>query len=138
MTPPSIAANAEASRIYEEAHSHITQALQQLEALGLPREDTAMLLPLSMETRVVVRTNLRHLVDMSHQRLCTRAYWEYRLLMGDIVDALVGYGATDSDAAADSELPSNEWEVLGSFFVPKCEVSGYCDEKKSCGRRPRR
>ena len=30
---------------------------------------------------------------------------------------------------------SEEWKYLVEhFFVPKCQVTGYCTEKKSCGR----
>ena len=32
---------------------------------------------------------------------------------------------------------SEEWRYLvENFFRPKCDVSGYCTEKKSCGRKP--
>ncbi len=49
--------------------------MQNLEKLGIPRKDIGMLLPLGMETKVVVRANLRNLINlinMSHQRICTR------------------------------------------------------------------
>ena len=92
---------------------------------GIPREDAAMLLPLGMTTRLVDKRNVRNLVEMSHQRLCTRAYWEYRFLMNDICRALSDY--------------SEEWKYLVEhYFVPKCEVAGDCTEKKSCGRKPRK
>ena len=123
VTPPVIEHNAEAKEIYDSAMQEITVAMQKLEALNLPREDVAMLLPLGMESKVVLRTNLRNLIDMAHQRLCTRAYWEYRQLMRDLMQALSSY--------------SEEWKYLvDNYFVPKCEVCGFCTEKKSCGRKP--
>ena len=67
-----------------------------------------------------VALNFRNLVDMSHQRLCTRAYWEYRQLFRDIIEALENY--------------SDEWKILVQMMKPKCEVYGYCTEEKSCGR----
>jgi thymidylate synthase (FAD) len=80
-------------------------------------------LPLGMTTKVVVKINLRTLIDMSHQRMCTRAYWEYRQLFNDLIKALSEY--------------SPEWEyVATNYFKPKCEVCGYCTEKKTCGRKP--
>ena len=89
----------------------------------MPREDIANILPIGMTTKVVVRTNLRHLIDMSHQRLCNRAYWEFRQLMLDIMKALCEY--------------SGEWKtIVDEYFVSKCDVCGFCTEKKSCGRRP--
>ena len=136
VTPPSVAADPEALRVYEEANARISEALKRLEELGVPREDSAMLLPLGMETKVVLRTNLRNLIDMSHQRMCTRAYWEYRALMRDMVDALVAYG---EKAAGDTGTAAvNEWAKVTEFFVPKCELTGFCEEKKSCGRKPGR
>ena len=58
---------------------------------GVPREDAAMLLPLGMGTKIVDKRNVRNLIEMSHQRLCTRAYWEYRRLMQDIMKELEVY-----------------------------------------------
>ena len=95
-----------------------------LEALGIPREDAAMLLPLGMETRVVDKRNLRNLIDMSRQRMCTRAYHEFRELFKDILEAL-------------SQL-SDEWKyIIETQMMPKCEYLGYCPEKKTCGRYER-
>lgn len=125
VTAPSVKANEEANRIYEEAMADILTAMQKLEALEMPREDIGMLLPLGMETKVVFRTNLRNLIDMAHQRMCTRAYWEYRQLMQDMVKALAEY--------------SPEWAYLTShYFMPKCEVTGFCTEAKCCGRKPQK
>lgn len=124
VTPPTVAQNETARRIYEETMAAITKACSQLETeCGVPREDAAMLLPLGMCTRIVDKRNLRNLVEMSHQRLCTRAYWEYRQLMRDIMEALSEY--------------SEEWAYLVEhYFVAKCDVTGYCTEAKCCGRKP--
>ena len=92
---------------------------------GIPREDSAMCLPLGMTTKVVDKRNLRNLMDMSRQRMCTRAYWEYRQMFKDICNAL-------------SEI-SDEWKwVVDNLFTPKCEQLGYCPEKKSCGRKEKK
>lgn len=123
VVPPKIAGNEDAKRIYDRAMNEILKAMQELETLEMPREDIGMLLPLGMESKVVLRTNLRNLIDMSHQRLCTRAYWEFRTLMKDMMAALSEY--------------SCEWKYLvENYFVAKCDHVGYCTEKKSCGRRP--
>ncbi len=123
VLPPTVAKDAAASAVYADAMQDIRIAMQKLEGMGIPREDCAMLLPLGMESKVVLRTNLRNLIDMAHQRLCTRAYWEYRRLMQDLMQALGDY--------------SEEWRCLvDTYFVPKCSVTGFCTEKKSCGRKP--
>jgi len=124
VMPPKIAGNEEAKKKYTEVMDSIAEACSWLETeCGMPREDAAMLLPLGMTTKIVDKRNIRNLIDMSHQRLCTRAYWEYRNLMKDIMEALSNY--------------SEEWKYLvDNYFKPKCEVVGYCTEKKCCGRMP--
>lgn len=125
ITPPKVWANPEGKEIYIQAMKDIQKALQKLDALKVPREDCAMLLPLGMTTKVVCRMNLRTLADMSHNRLCSRAYWEFRQLMGDIMTALRNY--------------SEEWNtVIPMVCKPKCEIYGFCTEKKSCGRMPKK
>nr|DAT96325.1 MAG TPA: Thymidylate synthase complementing protein [Bacteriophage sp.] len=111
--------------IYKETMDIISENCQKLEQLGIPREDSAMLLPLGMSTKIVDKRNLRSFVDMSRQRECTRAYWEFREMFNDIKNAL-------------SEL-SDEWKyIIDTQFMPKCEYLGYCPEKKSCGRVPKK
>ena len=125
ICPPSILNNEEGRKIYFDAMDNIQESLRKLSALDLPREDVAMLLPLGMTTKIVDRRNLRNLVDMSHQRMCTRAYWEYRQLFNDICNALREY--------------SDEWRwIVDNLFKPKCDVFGYCTEKKSCGRKDKK
>ena len=125
VVPPSIKNNKDNDtwNLYASTINTIKENCKQLENLGIPREDIAMLLPLGMSTKIVDKRNLRNLIEMSHQRLCTRAYWEYRNLMKDLMEALSAY--------------SEEWAYLvDNYFMPKCEVAGYCTEKKCCGRMP--
>ena len=127
VIPPKVRNNESprALAVYHDVMEAISRSIMYLEELGVPREDTAMLLPLGMETKVVVKMNLRTLVAMAQQRLCTRAYWEYRELMKAIKDALAEY--------------SVEWEnLVCDLFIPKCEALGYCTEKYSCGRAPKK
>lgn len=126
VLPPKIAKNEAAKELFEATMKTVADAAKKLETeYQVPREDAAMLLPLGMTTKIIDRRNLRNLIDMSHQRMCTRAYWEYRELMRDIIAALSAI--------------SPEWEEITSgFFVPKCELTGFCEEQKSCGRRPKK
>lgn len=122
IIPPNISSNPVASECYINAMEDIAKSYQALEDMGISKEDTANLLPLGMTTKIVWRTNLRNLVDMCHQRLCNRAYWEIRQLMKDILMSLENY--------------SPEWETLineEKLFVPKCEYLHECPEKRSCG-----
>ena len=103
---------------------NIRKALSELNDLGIPREDLANLLPLGMTTKIVEKRNLRNLIDMSHVRKCTRAYWEFRELFSAIENALREY--------------SDEWKwIVDNLFHAKCDEVGYCTESKSCGRRPK-
>lgn len=87
--PDSVKRNKDAQRCYEMCIEQIKKQMGiLLDEFGIPREDVAMLLPLGMTTKIVDKRNLRNLLDMSQQRLCNRANWEYRALMTDICDEL--------------------------------------------------
>ena len=115
--------NEQAKEIYTDIMNKISDAGQALEELGVPREDSALVLPLGMETKIVCKHNMRNLIDMSRQRMCNRAYWEYREMFRDLCAALSEY--------------SEQWAyIVKTQFMPKCEYIGYCPEKKGCGRMP--
>ena len=125
VTPPSIAKDEDTRECYQDCMQMIAQDIEWMIKQGVPREDAALLLPLGMTTRVVDKRNLRNLVDMSRQRMCQRAYWEFRELFGDILNAL--------------DLYSEEWHVLANdLFYAKCTDLGYCPEKHGCGKYPGR
>lgn len=127
VIPKSIEKNSAARVKYIALMRHIDHELGSLlDDYDIPKEDVAMGLPLGMTTKIVDKRNMRNLVDMSRQRMCNRAYWEYRELFKDILDSLRAY--------------SSEWEYLINdleIFQPKCEIFGYCLEKNSCGRKPK-
>lgn len=120
MTPTSIAERSAAKAVYDERMAEIQKNLPQQDELSVPREDSAMGLPLSMETRIVCMHNLRNLMDMSRQRMCSRAYHEYRALFSGLCRELSGY--------------SEEWDYTVSHY----RAIGFCPEKHSCGRMPPR
>ena len=121
ILPPSIERQEQAKEIYAGAMWQIREAIRQLENMGIPREDAALLLPLGMTTVVVDKRNLRNLVDMSHTRECVRANWEFREMFRDLKRALADY--------------SEEWaRIVNTQFMPKCRALGYCPEKNGCGR----
>ncbi len=125
FAPPSVQNNQRALDIYSGMMDNISEALRDLDELGIPREDSALGLPLGMTTKIVCKHNARNLIDMSHQRMCKRAYHEYRKLFGDLCDALRAY--------------SDEWRYLvDHYFMPKCKYMGFCNERYTCGRMPRR
>lgn len=123
IIPPKISKNNLATLEYLAIMDSIKESYKKLESLGISKEDCAMILPLGMSTKIVDKRNLRNLIDMSHQRMCNRAYWEYRILFNDICKALSNY--------------SEEWKYLvENYLKPKCEILGYCEEKNSCRKKP--
>lgn len=110
---------------YNNAIDTISHALKNLEESGVKREDAAMLLPLGMTTTIVDKRNVRSVISMAEQRMCSRAYWEYRELFNEYIKQL--------------KLYSEEWVTLIPMVMkPKCEILGYCPEKFSCGRKPQK
>ena len=125
VTPQSIKGNIDAHVEYEGAMEYLSATMEKLEEMGIPREDIAMLLPLGMTTRIVDKRNLRNLVDMSRQRMCQRAFWEFRELFRDLSIALTNY--------------SEEWgQIVNTQFHAKCQETQTCPEKHGCGRYPHR
>ena len=125
ITPQSIQDNPVALDIYNQCMQTIQQSIVRLtKECDIKREDAALMLPLGMETRIVDKRNVRNLIDMSRQRMCMRANWEYRQMFYDILTALKAY--------------SEEWyELIGMTMKSKCDVLGYCPESHSCGRKPK-
>lgn len=110
---------------YNNAIDTISHALKNLEESGVKREDAAMLLPLGMATKIIDKRNVRNVISMAEQRMCSRAYWEYRELFNEYIKQL--------------KLYSEEWATLIPMVMqPKCETLGYCPEKFSCGRKPQK
>lgn len=125
VTPNSISESEDASNIYHELMCNVANALQKMDEIGVPREDSALGLPLGMTTKIVCKHNVRNLIDMSHQRMCNRAYHEYRELFNNLCDALRSY--------------SSEWQYLvDHYFMPKCKYMGFCKEKHTCGMSPKK
>lgn len=125
IIPHTIENNPKARDIYVQNMIITADNLRRLDECGIPREDSANLLPLGMTSKMVVKMNFRTLMTMSNQRMCSRAYWEFRELFRDIAKALSEY--------------SVEWEELvNEYFMPKCELYGYCLEEHGCGMYPKK
>ena len=92
----------------------------ELTQAGIPAEDARAVLPNACATSMVISTNLRELIHVANLRLCTRAQQEIRMLISQMCNALT---------------ESEPW--LKEYLVPKCERLGFCDEDKSCGRKPK-
>ena len=119
-TPPSIESDEISKNKYDYLMHVVSETAKDLQTLGISKEDIANIYPLGMQTKVVVKINLRTLIDMSHQRMCNRAYHEFRALFSDISNELKKY--------------STEWDtVVNKMFMPKCKYLHRCPEKNGCG-----
>lgn len=124
--PDAIDKNMSARNEYNKCMAEIQKTYQKMiDLYNIKKEDAANLLPLGMSTTVAVRMNARTLMTMAEQRLCIRAYKEYRELMKDLLDALGEY--------------SEEWKTLVDEIMKcKCDKAGYCLEEFSCGKYPKK
>lgn len=106
---------------YHQEMAALAALYQEALAAGIPAEDARFVLPQAATTHLTMSMNLRELVHVVGLRTCARAQWEIADLFTRVAAAV---------RAVDP--------FLGSFLVTKCERLGYCDERESCGRYPRR
>lgn len=99
---------------YYDLMDHIENHYHELQALGVPNEDARYILPNACATSLYLSCNLRELIHIANERLCTRAQWEIR----DLVKQMV--------ALVDPELQF--------MLVPKCK-SGRIICNSPCGGR---
>lgn len=129
-TPPKIKSDTAAEELYVKTMEYISSSYNTLIKLGVPKEDVANILPLGMHTKIVMKMNLRTLINLFNVRLCNKSYVEIRELVKLLKKEL--------------EIKNDEWMYLSeTLFVPKCEVNNYinpkmnyCTESVSCGRHP--
>lgn len=120
LIPPTIEKNPELREKFVDFMSEISDKYQEFIDAGIPAEDARAVLPNATSTSMVASLNLREMIHLANLRLCTRAQYEIRTLVKMMCE----------------ELASAEpW--LKPYLVPKCESFGFCDEDKSCGRKPK-
>ena len=119
IVPPTIERDENLKSEFEEFMAKISEQYQKFIEAGVPAEDARFVLPNAAASSLVASLNLREMIHLANLRLCTRAQYEIRLLVKKMCDALI------------AEEP---W--LKPYLVPKCERLGFCDEDKSCGRKP--
>lgn len=98
---------------YNDAMTEIKHCYADLTRYGVPNEDARYILPNACATELYLSCNLRELIHIANERLCSRAQWEIR----DIVKEMVGL--------VDPELQF--------MLVPKCK-SGWIICNNKCGK----
>ena len=90
----------------------INEHYNDLRELGVPNEDARYILPNACTTELYLSCNLRELIHIANERLCTKAQWEIRKLVKQMI------------ALIDPELHF--------MLVPKCK-SGRIICNSPCG-----
>ena len=120
LIPPTIEKNPELKTKFTDFMDEISKKYQEFVDAGIPAEDARAVLPNACATSIVASLNLRELIHIANLRLCTRAQYEIRMMVKAMCEELIKV---------------EPW--LKPYLVPKCERLGFCDEDKSCGRKPR-
>ena len=120
LIPPTIENDSKLKEEFIALMKEISDKYQEFVEAGIPAEDARSILPNATATSMVASLNLREMIHIANLRLCTRAQYEIRMMVKEMCNALI------------KEEP---W--LKPYLVPKCERIGFCDEDKSCGRKPK-
>ena len=120
LIPPTIEKDEELKKKFIDFMGEISNKYQEFVDAGIPAEDARAVLPNACSTSIVASMNLRELIHVANLRLCTRAQTEIRLMVKAMCEELIKV---------------EPW--LKPYLVPKCERLGFCDEDKSCGRKPK-
>ena len=120
IIPPTIARDETLKAKFIEFMGEISQKYLEFTEAGIPAEDARAVLPNAAASSIVASLNLREMIHLANLRLCTRAQYEIRTMIKMMCEEL---------------LKEEPW--LTPYLVPKCERLGYCDEDKSCGRKPK-
>ena len=85
VTPDSIYDKASIGS-YDYAMFNITENYNDLQLIGIPNEDARYILPNACCTDLYLSCNLRELIHICNERLCSRAQWEIRKLVKKMVE----------------------------------------------------
>ena len=85
VTPHSISHSESSVVEYGSGLYHIDKVYESLQGLGIPNEDARYILPNACETSLYLSCNLRELIHIANERLCSRAQWEIRELVKQMV-----------------------------------------------------
>lgn len=121
---------------------------------GMPAEDARDAVPHGILTNINMVINLRSLMQMAGQRLCTQAQWEHKMVWDGIIREIYNYGRKVSYRTREvpkagvvySEVgdhngdlayeASSEWqyELLAARFKPICYQTGRCQFRSDFDR----
>ena len=116
----SIKKNEAISKEYDDFVKTAADFYKHLIDNGIPKEDARDVLPIALNSNIVMTMNCRELIHFFGLRLCTKAQKEIRDLAKEMLKL------------CQERLPE-VFENIG----PKCKQIGYCNEgNRSCGLMP--
>jgi thymidylate synthase (FAD) len=81
VMPPSIKSKRSLSAIFIKETSRLFQVYRNLISRGVPPEDARFIIPMGVQTKLVVTMNARELIQsFLPLRMCTKAQWEIRMV----------------------------------------------------------
>lgn len=80
VTPPTIDTD-----YFAKSMNYIEHCYNGYQTVGTPNEDARYILPNACATSLYLSCNLRELIHIANERLCTRAQWEIRELVKQMV-----------------------------------------------------
>jgi len=107
---------------------------------GIPAEDARGLLPTNITTRLHYITDLRNLLEVMGNRLCTQAQFEWRAVAIGIAQAI---SSSECELYGDANGRENVYmaKELATIFRPVCYLTGKCEFMANldryCGIRER-
>lgn len=115
VSPPTIQKDLVVQLRYDKLMQHVSEFYQFALSRGIPAEDARFALPNATPTNFQVMVNLAELLHIGDLRLCHRAQWEIRYMVGLM------------RAAVRRAVPE-----LAAVMQPKCGEAraGYCDESE--------
>jgi len=108
----------DAYQVFLKAMRSAEAAYEQLLELGVPGEDARFVLPNACCVTIDMAINYHALLDLCKERLCSRAQWEIREMVGLL-----------------KEEVEKVSPVLAEYLQPKCYWLKHCPEAKPCGRQ---
>jgi thymidylate synthase (FAD) len=117
VIPPSIAASAQASAIWDAFLVQAQSTYRQLRDLGIKKEDARFLLPNATATRLVMSANFRELLHMFRLRISPHAQWEIRELCVRMLKA-VSVHAPNVFGSLREQLLAEHPEYFGNAGSP--------------------
>jgi flavin-dependent thymidylate synthase len=137
--PPSLqqetGANSSLRDLWLSEIKSLSEIYQHLVDNGVPAEEARGILPHATKTRIHYKINLRRLLKVAGDRLCTQAQFHWRLLMVRMIEAIRHYEFSPLAIYADEDNTVSVGHLLTQQWRPVCYELGHCPWNASFDRK---